>query len=128
MITALKLDDDASELCNCKDLKAQMRDLKGRLDRLEADFKVTNKVSSLHDHKNLKREILEEVAKNITKSDQRDGGITLKNATDLVEQVTELRANVLTNTQRKLQLTLNINNINVNVLGGGYFTKILQLT
>ena len=108
MKTALKLDDDASELCNCKDLKAQMRDLKGRLDRLEADFKVTNKVSSLHDHKNLKREILEEVAKNITKSDQRDGGITLKNATDLVEQVTELRANVLTNTQRKLHLTLNI--------------------
>ena len=108
MKTVLKLndEDDASELCNCKDLKAQMRDQKGRLDRLEANFKVMNKVSTLHDHKNLKKEILEEVAKNFTKSNQTDRGISLKNATDLVEQVTELRANVLTNTQRKLQLYL----------------------
>ena len=87
MITALKLDDDASEFCNCKDLTAQVRDLKVRLDRLEANITVTN---------------------NLTKNNRRDGSISLKNATDLVEQVTELRAIVLTNTQRKLHLTLNI--------------------
>ena len=44
------------------------------------------------------------MAKNFTKVRERDvfgGDIIMENATDFVKQLTELRANVLTNTQRE---------------------------
>ena len=55
---------------------------------------------------NLKREIMEEVAKNCTctKVKERDvfgSDIRMENATDFANQLTELRTNVLTNTQRE---------------------------
>ena len=53
--------------------------------------------------KEVKREVLEEVAKNFTKKtiDIFGSDLKLENATDFAKQLTELRTNVLTNTQRE---------------------------
>ena len=83
--------------------------LEGLIARSERKLNETflsAKASELNEEakENLKREILEEVAKNFTKVRERDvfgGDIIMENATDFVKQLTELRANVLTNTQRE---------------------------
>ena len=67
---------------------------------------LSAKASELNDQAmaNLKNEILEEVAKNLTKNKQSDvlgNNIKLENATDFAKLLIELRDNVLTNTQRE---------------------------
>ena len=89
-----------------KDAAEMLEGLIARSERKLNETILSARAAELSDEarENLKREIVEEVAKNLTKAKEEDmfaSDISMENATDFAKQITELRTNVLTNTQRE---------------------------
>ena len=90
-------------------MREMLEGLIARSERRMNETMLSAKAAEMNEEakESLKREILEEVAKNCTKDKQNDvlgSNINLENATDFAKLLMELRDNVLTNTQREYDL------------------------